>query len=134
VSVRLAKGAWEVRWRDASGRHRAKRFQIEEAAREFDASVRNTGRSERRRSSYGREGGVYAYETAAATRWRCSVPRGDGTFTSKRGFTSRQAALDARRRLLERQATAASYPPPKRDRCREFRPETRSSDLWDRQD
>lgn len=56
-----------------------------------------------RRAQYGSSGGVYPYETGAGTRWRCAVRRSDGTFTSKRGFSSRQAALDARRRLTERQ-------------------------------
>jgi hypothetical protein len=34
VSVRLHRGGWEVRWRDASGRQRARRFACERAARD----------------------------------------------------------------------------------------------------
>jgi integrase len=100
VSVRLARRGWEVRWRDSGGRHRSKRFASEEAAREFDASMRELQPAVRR-ASYGSSGGVYPYETASGTRWRCAVRRSDGSFTSKRGFQSRRAALDARRRLTE---------------------------------
>jgi integrase len=103
MSYAAAKGAWEVRWRDANGRQRARRFQSEEAAREFDRSVHEIEASARSDARYGSSGGVYPYETAAGTRWRCAVRRSDGSFTSKRGFTSKKAALDARRRLTERQ-------------------------------
>jgi hypothetical protein len=34
MSYRLVKGRYEVRWLDSSGRHRAKRFRDEDAARE----------------------------------------------------------------------------------------------------
>jgi hypothetical protein len=44
---------------------------------------------------------VYAYRTAAGTRWRFVFRRSDGTQTTKRGFTSKRAARDARRRLIE---------------------------------
>jgi hypothetical protein len=37
VSVREHRGGWEVRWRDAAGRSRAKRFPSEDAARAYDA-------------------------------------------------------------------------------------------------
>lgn len=43
------------------------------------------------------------YETAAGTRWRCALKRSDGSYTSKRGFTSKKAATDSRRRLIEKQ-------------------------------
>jgi integrase len=102
MSYAAAKGAWEVRWRGANGRQRSRRFRSEEAAREFDESIHEVEISARRQS-YGGGGGVYPYETAAGTRWRCAVRRSDGSFTSKRGFTSKKAAIDARRRLTERQ-------------------------------
>jgi hypothetical protein len=36
MSVRHQRGGWEVRWRDVSGRQRARRFPSEDAARAFD--------------------------------------------------------------------------------------------------
>ena len=102
MSYAPAKGAWEVRWRDATGRQRSRRFQSEEAAREFDESIHDLEASARRQT-YGSSGGVYRYETTSGTRWRCAVKRSDGSFTSKRGFRSQKAALDARRRMTERQ-------------------------------
>jgi integrase len=102
MSCAPAKGAWEVRWRDATGRQRSRRFRSEEAAREFDRSVHEIETSARRQT-YGSGGSVYPYETAAGTRWRCAVRRSDGSFTSKRGFSSKKAALDARRRMTEQQ-------------------------------
>jgi integrase len=103
MSYRASKDRWEVRWRDATGRHRSRRFRSEDAAKEFDESIHDHDVGERKQTDYGSSGSVYAYETAAGTRWRCSVRRSDGSFTSKRGFTSRKAALDARRRLTEKQ-------------------------------
>jgi integrase len=102
VSYAPAKGAWEVRWRDATNRQRSRRFRSEEAAREFDESIHELEASARGQS-YGSSGGVYPYQTASGTRWRCAVRRSDGSFTSKRGFRSQKAALDARRRMTERQ-------------------------------
>jgi integrase len=102
VSVRLDRGGWEVRWRDRSGRRRAKRFATEEAARAFDEVVWETLPTEREAATrYGAKGGVYAYETAQGTRWRYVFRRTDGKQSSKRGFTSQRAARDALRRLLE---------------------------------
>jgi integrase len=102
MSCSLAKGAWEVRWRDAGGSQRSRRFRSEEAASEFDRSIQELHASARR-AQYGSSGGVYSYETAAGTRWRCALKRSDGSYTSKRGFTSKKAAADARRRLIEKQ-------------------------------
>jgi integrase len=102
VSFSLAKGSWEVRWRDATGRQRSRRFRSEEAAQEFDASIHDHGATERRRADPG-DGGVYPYDTRAGTRWRYVMRRSDGSMTSKRGFPSERAARDARRRLAERQ-------------------------------
>lgn len=103
MSCSFAKGKWEVRWRDATGRQRSRRFGTEEAAEEFDAAVHDDDLSERRRTSqHGRSGGVYPYETASGTKWRCAYKRSDGSFTSKRGFSSETAARTARRRLTEK--------------------------------
>ena len=103
MSYRFAKGSWEVRWRDSTGRHRSKRFDTERSAKDFDEAIHDHGLAERQQTQYGSSGGVYPYETASGTRWRCLVRRSDGSFTSKRGFTSKKAALDARRRLTEKQ-------------------------------
>jgi hypothetical protein len=39
MSCSVAKGGWEVRWRDSDGRQRSRRFKTEEAAREFDEAL-----------------------------------------------------------------------------------------------
>jgi hypothetical protein len=103
VSVSLHQGGWEVRWRDATGRRRARRFPSEEAARAFDAAIAEVSPAFRRADTarYGRNGGVYSYATASGTRWRFVYRRTDGTQTTKRGFASERAARDARRRLIE---------------------------------
>ena len=103
MSCSFAKGGWEVRWRDENGRQRSRRFEEQEPAIAFDEAIHDQRVKERRQTDYGSSGSVYVYETAAGTRWRCSVRRSDGSFTSKRGFTSKKAALDARRRLTEKQ-------------------------------
>jgi len=102
VSYRIAKGGWEVRWRDTSGRHRSKRFRDEKDAKAFDDAIRTLAAEERPRARQGQAGGVYPYTTRAGTRWRYVVRRSDGSMTSKRGFTSATAARDARRRAVER--------------------------------
>jgi integrase len=104
MSYSIAKGGWEVRWRDSTGRQRSRRFKAEEAAREFDESIHDHERLARRREPrHGRSGGVYPYETASGTKWRYVAWRSDGSQTSKRGFPSEKAARDARRRLVEKQ-------------------------------
>ena len=104
MSVSFHRGAWEARWRDASGRRRAKRFGDDEgAARAFDEAIGEVASSDRRSdtSTGGASGGVYPYQTAQGTRWRYVARRSDGSSTSKRGFTSARAAREARRRLTE---------------------------------
>jgi hypothetical protein len=87
---------WQVRWRDASGRQLARSFQSEGAARAFDEAMLAMKASERT-ARYGSSGDVYAYRTATGTRWRCAFKRSDGTWTSKRGFSSKRAAELLRR-------------------------------------
>ncbi len=103
VSVRHHRGGWEVRWRDVSGRQRARRFPSEDAARAFDEAITEVAPAARRADTakHGRSGGVYSYETKDGVRWRFVYRRSDGTQTTKRGFTSERAARDARRRLIE---------------------------------
>jgi hypothetical protein len=45
--------------------------------------------------------GVYAYETAEGVRYRFLFRQADGSLSIRRGFTSRRAAVTARRRLIE---------------------------------
>ena len=103
MSASFHRGGWEVRWRDASGRRRARRFPTEAAARAFDEALAEVSPTARRSDTarHGRSGGVYSYRTADGTRWRFVYRRSDGAQTTKRGFTSERAARDARRRLVE---------------------------------
>jgi hypothetical protein len=104
MSYSLAKGKWEVRWRDGDGRQRSRTFDDEAPARAFDEAIHDPSsegqgtqadelRGERRR---------LPYETSQGKRWTCKVKRSDGIWTQKRGFTSRSAAANWRRRQLER--------------------------------
>ncbi|MGH2874302.1 MAG: site-specific integrase [Solirubrobacteraceae bacterium] len=103
MSASFHRGGWEVRWRDASGRRRARRFSSEEAARAFDEALAEVSPAARRAETarHGRSGGVYSYRTADGVRWRFVYRRSDGTQTTKRGYASERAARDARRRLIE---------------------------------
>jgi integrase len=103
VSASFHRGGWEVRWRDASGRRRARRFATEDAAKAFDEALAEVSPAARRAgiARHGSSGGVYPYRTAGAVRWRFVYRRSDGTQTTKRGFASERAARDARRRLIE---------------------------------
>jgi len=103
VSVREHREGWEVRWRDADGRQRSKRFGTEEGAKGYDAALAEVSPAARRSDTvkFGRGGGVYSYTTREGVRWRFVYRRSDGTQTSKRGFASERAARDARRRLIE---------------------------------
>src|SRR5690242_7596251 len=87
---------WVVRWREA-GRQRARRFADEAAARRFDAQVAPPPPAVVERG----RGGVYAYETTDGPRWRYVFRQSDGRLTSRRGFTSRAAAVHARATAVE---------------------------------
>jgi integrase len=103
VSVREDRGAWEVRWRDSSGRRRARRFKDEASASAFDEALAEVAPSARRSDTavYGSRGSVYSYATANGTRWRYVVRRSDGTQTTRRGFTSQRSAREALRSVVE---------------------------------
>ncbi len=100
------RGRWIVRWRD-NGRQRARRFAGEASALEFEASLRPPPAVVEREAVAMLEagvidqGGVYAYETAAGTRWRFVFRQTDGSLTTRRGFQSRGAAFSARRAVVE---------------------------------
>jgi integrase len=102
MSCSYAKDGWEVRWRDADGRQRSRRFDFEEPAVEFDQAMHEQKVKERKRTQYGSSGGVYPYQTDSGTKWRCSIRRSNGKFTSKRGFPSPTAAANWRRRQTEK--------------------------------
>ena len=108
MSASFHRGGWEVRWRDADGRRRARRFASEEAARAFDDALAEVARPARRANtaSAGRRNGVYSYKTSGGLRWRFVYRRSDGTQTSKRGFASQRAARDGQRRLVEQVSAA----------------------------
>lgn len=107
-----------VRWRD-DDRRRCCRFRTAEEAAEFEArlALRSPGRpatdqqvlaeAAASASKLGRDrpdearDGVYSYKTTRGTRWRIVFRQSDGTLSSRRGFTSRTAARNARRKLVE---------------------------------
>ncbi len=101
MSVQADRGRWVVRWRDEHGQQRGKRFDSEDAAREFDKALGELAPQERRASRGRRSGGVYAYSTASGTRWYFKARGSGGVQVTRRGFTSERAARDAKRRLVE---------------------------------
>lgn len=104
MSYSFAKGAWEVRWRDSDSRQRSRRFKSEEAASAFDEALREVTPTTRRAdtAAYGAQSNVYPYDTSQGRRWRYVTRRSDGKQTSKRGFTSPQAARKAAQKMTER--------------------------------
>jgi hypothetical protein len=89
-----------VRWREA-GRQRARRFSDEAAARVFETRVVPRRPSPAAASAPGGQGGVYVYETTDGPCWRYVYRQSDGRLTSRRGFTSRGAAIAARAIAVE---------------------------------
>jgi hypothetical protein len=110
-----------VRGGGSRGKQRCRRFSSEADAAAFDARVNEHGRAVRRatnpggrtaaldrvadltaeRGTHDARDGVYRYATNGGVRWRFVYRQSDGTLSSRRGFTSRTAALAARRRLRE---------------------------------
>jgi integrase len=86
---------WVVRWRQA-GKHRSRRFPREAEARQFDASLRPTAPKVAPVGD-----GVYPYATRAGVRFRFMFRHSDGSVSTRRGFTSRRAAVIARRHMIE---------------------------------
>jgi hypothetical protein len=86
---------WVVRWRQA-GKNRSRTFRLEDEARQFDASLQPTTPKVRPVGD-----GVYPYATRAGVRFRFVFRQSDGSVSSRRGFTSRRAAVTARRHMIE---------------------------------
>lgn len=70
MSYAPAKGAWEVRWRDAADRRRSRSFRDEEAARAFDEAMLADEGLGAHSCVRQQRGGIYAHQTRAGTRWR----------------------------------------------------------------
>ena len=86
-----------MRWREADGAARSKRFEDETEARDFNRSRKGkAGATDERGSNES----IYPYETKAGTRYLFKYRRPDGTSDTKRGFASRAAARQARRALV----------------------------------
>ena len=109
-----------VRWRE-DGKQRVRRFATEAEADSFDADANPRGHARQRaihpggraaavnqgatmaaeRTATEARDGVYPYATTRGVRWRFLYRQSDGTLSSRRGFSSRTAAVTARRRLVE---------------------------------
>jgi integrase len=79
-----------------AGRNRARRFRSEQEARAFDASLRPPTPKVRPVGD-----GVYPYSTREGIRFRFMFRQSDGKVSTRRGFTSRRAAVIARRHMIE---------------------------------
>ena len=56
MSCSNAKGGWEVRWRDSTGRQRSRRFNAEETAKAFDEAIHDhEGPSAASETRYGQQ-------------------------------------------------------------------------------
>ncbi|MHB1570821.1 MAG: hypothetical protein ACYCXW_20980 [Solirubrobacteraceae bacterium] len=97
MSVRFHRGGWAVRWRDSAGRERSRHFPYQAQTRVFDEALAEVSPAARRTdtATHGRRDGIY-YDTAAGIRRHFVYRRSDGSQTTKRGFTSKRAARDAR--------------------------------------
>ena len=110
MSVQSDRGSWVVRWRDASGRQRGRRFTNEKDARVFDSEVHSVAAAERREDEAPQGQGVYRYRTRHGERWYFKTRGGDGSQITRRGFLSEKAAAKAKRHVVEQVARGeASY-------------------------
>jgi hypothetical protein len=79
VSVQVDRARWVVRWRDASGRQRGRRFTVEEEARAFDREIHGVAADERRTDASPLGAGVYPYRTGHGVRWYFKARGDDGS-------------------------------------------------------
>jgi integrase len=104
VSIQSDRGGWIVRWRDASGRQRGRRFASETEARSFDSQVHSVAVEERHADEAPEGRGVYRYLTRHGARWYFKTRGRDGSQITRRGFVSEKAAIDAKRHIVEQVA------------------------------
>ncbi len=110
VSVQSDRGGWVVRWRDASGRQRGRRFASEADGRSFDSQTHSVAVEERRVDEAPQGRGVYRYLTQHGARWYFKTRGQDGSQITRRGFLNEKAAIDAKRHIVEQVARGeASY-------------------------
>jgi hypothetical protein len=102
-----SRDRWIVRWRE-NGRQRARRFDTEREARDFEAVMcpdqpapEVVEPNHNHDQAGGDHAGVYPYVTTAGTRWRFVYRQSDGRLTTRRGFTSRRAAATAPNAAVE---------------------------------
>lgn len=103
VQYEQARERFVVRWREG-GRQRNRRFPTEGEAIAFDSARRSESSTTLERvptDVTSRGDGIYPYPTKAGPRWRFVFRQSDGRISSRRGFRSRRAAADARRKLVE---------------------------------
>ncbi len=94
-------GAVVVRWRDASGRQRGRRFASETDARLFDSQVHSVAVDQRHSDEAPQGRAVYRYLTRDGARWYFKTRGRDGSQITRRGFLSEKAAIDAKRQIVE---------------------------------
>jgi integrase len=110
VSVQSDRGSWVVRWRDASGHQRGRRFASEADAQSFDSQTHSVAVEERRVNEAPQGRGVYRYLTRNGAHWYFKTRGRDGSQITRRGFLSKKAAIDAKRHIIEQVARGeASY-------------------------
>jgi integrase len=110
VSVQSDRGGWVVRWRDASGRQRGRRFASEADARSFDSQTHSVAVEERHVDEAPQGRGVYRYLTQHGARWYFKTRGHDGSQITRRGFLNEKAAAEAKRHVVEQVARGeASY-------------------------
>ena len=109
VHYERSRDRWVVRWRE-NGRQRSRTFATEADAWSLDgqlnppahsAGMGQIPRLSRVDAVAADQGGVYAYATSEGTRWRFVYRQSDGRLTTRRGFTSRTAAIAARSSAIE---------------------------------
>jgi integrase len=100
VHFEAVRNRWVVRWREG-GRNRSRSFRTAAAAEAFDDAVRRPREIIVPEPSSPNGDRIYPYGTRAGVRFRFVFRQSDGTMSSRRGFTSRRAAADARRRIVE---------------------------------